>query len=101
MNRFRREAHRLASACMRILLRALNVNLSVRGNIQPGAVLYCANHVSWLDIACLHALVDSAFIAKSEVRRWPLMGGLAERAGTLFLRRGNHGATSQIVERMT
>lgn len=96
--RHRREA--LVRAWMRGLLRILNVNLRVRGNIQP-AVLYCANHVSWLDIPCLRAVVDAAFIAKSEVRRWPLVGGLAARAGTLFLRRGNHGTTSRIAERMT
>jgi 1-acyl-sn-glycerol-3-phosphate acyltransferase len=97
--RHRREA--LVRAWMRGLLRILNVNLRVRGNIQPGAALYCANHVSWLDIPCLRAIVDAAFVAKSEVRRWPLVGGLAARAGTLFLRRGNHGTTSRIAERMT
>jgi 1-acyl-sn-glycerol-3-phosphate acyltransferase len=95
----RREA--LVRAWMRGLLRILNVNLRVRGNIQPGAALYCANHVSWLDIPCLRAVVDAAFVAKSEVRRWPLVGGLAARAGTLFLERGNHGATSRIAEHMT
>jgi 1-acyl-sn-glycerol-3-phosphate acyltransferase len=45
--------------------------------------------------------VDAAFVAKSEVRRWPLVGGLAARAGTLFLRRGNHDATSQVANQMT
>jgi 1-acyl-sn-glycerol-3-phosphate acyltransferase len=97
--RHRREA--IVRAWMRGLLRILNVSLHVRGNIQTGAVLYCANHVSWLDIPCLRAVVDAAFVAKSEVRQWPLVGGLAARAGTLFLKRGNHDTTSEIAERMT
>jgi 1-acyl-sn-glycerol-3-phosphate acyltransferase len=86
---------------MRALLRILNVSLHVRGNVQTGAVLYCANHVSWLDIPCLRAVVDATFVAKSEIRRWPLVGGLAARAGTLFLKRGNHDATNRIADRMT
>lgn len=91
----------IVRAWMRGLLRILNVNLRVRGNIQTGAVLYCANHVSWLDIPCLRAVVDATFVAKSEVRRWPLVGGLAARAGALFLKRGSHEATSEIADSMT
>lgn len=97
----RRRPAALVRAWMRGLLRILNVNLRVRGNVRPGAVLCCANHVSWLDIPCLRAVVDAAFVAKSEVRRWPLVGGLAARADTLFLKRGNHDATSQVADRMT
>jgi 1-acyl-sn-glycerol-3-phosphate acyltransferase len=100
-DRQRRRREAIVRAWMRVLLRILNVRLNVRGNIQPGAMLYCANHVSWLDIPCLRAVVDAAFVAKSEVRRWPLVGGLAARASTLFLKRGNHDATSQIADRMT
>jgi len=91
----------MVRAWMRTLLRILRVNVRVHGDIRTGAVLYCANHVSWLDIPCLRAIVDAAFVAKSEVRRWPLVGGLAVRADTLFLMRGNHGATCQIADRMT
>jgi 1-acyl-sn-glycerol-3-phosphate acyltransferase len=91
----------MVRAWMRALLRILRVSVRVHGDIRTGAVLYCANHVSWLDIPCLRAIVDAAFIAKSEVRRWPLVGGLAARAGTLFLRRGNHDVTSQVANQMT
>lgn len=91
----------MVRAWVRTLLSILNVSLHVRGHIQTGAVLYCANHVSWLDIPCLRTVVDAAFVAKSEVRRWPLVGGLAARAGTLFLKRGNHDATNEVADRMT
>lgn len=86
---------------MRVLLRILRVKLRVKGSIRGGAVLYCANHVSWLDIPCLRAVVDAAFIAKAEVRRWPLLGGMAARAGTMFLARGDGTATHLVAERMT
>lgn len=88
-------------AWMRRLLRILNVNLRVHGIIHTGAVLYCANHVSWLDIPCLRAVVDATFVAKSEIRDWPLVGDLAARVDTLFLNRGNRDATNRIADRMT
>lgn len=88
-------------AWMRTLLRILNVKLRVHGTIRHGAVLYCANHVSWLDIPCLRAILDAAFIAKAEVRRWPLVGGMAARAGSLFLARGERAATDRVTEHMT
>jgi len=47
-----------------------------------------ANHVSWLDIAAVHALLpQSRFVSKADVRHWPLVGTLVEGAGTLFIER--------------
>jgi len=48
-----------------------------------------ANHVSWLDIFVINALYPSRFVAKSEIRAWPILGWLAARAGTVFIARGN------------
>jgi 1-acyl-sn-glycerol-3-phosphate acyltransferase len=50
--------------------------------------LVAANHISWLDIAAVLALEPMRVVAKSEVRRWPVVGLLAARAGTLFIERG-------------
>jgi 1-acyl-sn-glycerol-3-phosphate acyltransferase len=46
-----------------------------------------ANHVSWLDIFVVHSLHPSHFVAKAEIRSWPLAGWLAEKAGTVFIAR--------------
>jgi 1-acyl-sn-glycerol-3-phosphate acyltransferase len=56
-----------------------------------GAVsgLWVANHVSWIDIFVINALYPSRFVAKSEVRRWPLVGPLCAWAGTIFIQRAN------------
>ena len=53
--------------------------------------LYVANHVSWLDILALNAARPMAFVSKAEVRGWPLLGWLAARNDTVFLRRGSRG----------
>jgi 1-acyl-sn-glycerol-3-phosphate acyltransferase len=83
------------------VLRALNVRLQLEGQIASGAVLYTANHISWLDIPCLRAVVDAAFVAKDEVRRWPVIGRMSEQAGTIFLKRGGHSAANETAEHMT
>jgi 1-acyl-sn-glycerol-3-phosphate acyltransferase len=46
------------------------------------------NHVSWLDIVVINAHWPARFVAKEEVRHWPIIGWLASCAGTLFIRRG-------------
>ena len=50
--------------------------------------LLVTNHISWLDVFVLNAIVPMRFVAKAEVRRWPLIGWLCARAQTLFLERG-------------
>nr|NMF97738.1 1-acyl-sn-glycerol-3-phosphate acyltransferase [Aromatoleum toluolicum] len=73
------------------LLAILGIELRVAGQaIQPGCMLV-ANHISWLDIFVINALAPSAFVSKAEVRGWPLIGWLATRNETVFLRRGSRG----------
>lgn len=73
----------------RQLLDILAVRIDARmDGIAPGC-LFVANHVSWLDVFALNAVRPLAFVAKSEVRDWPLIGWLAAHTDTLFIRRGS------------
>jgi len=80
-----RQAVRRAWA--RDLLGMLGVRLEAAAlQIAPGS-LVVANHVSWLDAVALHALMPAAIIAKTEARRWPLIGRMLARNDTLFVER--------------
>jgi 1-acyl-sn-glycerol-3-phosphate acyltransferase len=59
-----------------------------------------ANHVSWLDIELMHSQRAISFVAKSEIARWPLVGWLATRAGTIYHRRGNADSMTAVMERV-
>ena len=63
---------------------------------QPSAAhptLYVANHVSYLDIEVLGALLEVSFVAKAEVATWPFFAWLAKLQETVFVeRRGRHSA---------
>ncbi len=70
------------------LLRAIGVRLVAEGEFRAGANLLVANHVSWLDIAAIHAVCPRArFVSKADVRHWPLLGWLVASVGTLFIER--------------
>jgi len=68
-------------------------NVTVRQSAGSAPVLdtamVVANHISWLDIFVIHSLHPSHFVAKAEIRSWPLAGWLAQKAGTVFISRGS------------
>lgn len=70
------------------MLRVMGIAVQVEGSVQPGGVLLAANHVSWLDITALHAVVPHArFVSKADIQSWPLLSRLADAADTLYLQR--------------
>lgn len=83
----------------RRLLRMLNVECRVRGAPQrelTGNLLIVANHISWLDIFVLNTLQPARFIAKAELRRWPVVGILIAGVGTLFIERDRRRDTHRV-----
>jgi len=68
----------------------------VFGELPREPLLIVANHVSWLDIEVVHSQRAACFVAKSEIARWPLIGWLARRAGTIFHHRGSTGSLERV-----
>lgn len=82
------ERHQLIQWWSAKTLRILGIALKVEGTTLPAGHLIVANHVSWLDIAAVHAVLPQArFVSKADVKHWPLVGALVEGAGTLFIER--------------
>ncbi|MFG3344119.1 lysophospholipid acyltransferase family protein [Streptomyces sp. NPDC048018] len=73
----------------RTVLRAFGVRLRISGTPAPVGVplLVVANHVSWLDIPLIGAVLPGRMVAKREVRGWPVLGPVAALGGTLFIDR--------------
>jgi lyso-ornithine lipid O-acyltransferase len=93
--RFSRE--NLGTWWNKVLLRILDVKLVVRGERLPGTRVMVCNHISWLDIPVVGACEPTRFVSKAEVGEWPVIGWLADAAGTFYLRRGS-GGTKQLIE---
>lgn len=86
---------RLTQWWLRKITRILGVRVAVTGEPAGDGVLMVANHISWLDIALLGGYARPRFLSKHEVRHWPVIGWLADKAGTLFISRGKAGAAAQ------
>lgn len=84
----------------RELLGILGMQLEVAGadrtvrEVIAGELLV-ANHVSWLDVFVINSLAPATFVCKSEVRRWPVIGTLCARTGTIFLDRSSKFAAQR------
>ena len=65
------------------MLAILSVRVSVTGPLpesgKKNGTLLVANHVSWFDVALIGAIMPVSFMAKSEVKKWPLFGHETDR----------------------
>jgi 1-acyl-sn-glycerol-3-phosphate acyltransferase len=95
--RLHQRAHLLWS---RLMLRIFGIRLEVSGQLPDGPCLVVANHISWIDIVVLHALWPMWLVAKAEIRAWPVIGRLADLAGTIFIQRGSESSRRRVNRRM-
>jgi 1-acyl-sn-glycerol-3-phosphate acyltransferase len=83
------------------VLRLIGITLHTQGTPRAGAKLVVSNHVSWLDIAAIHAVIPEAhFVSKADVKQWPLIGRLVAGAGTLFIEREKKRDALRVVHQM-
>ena len=81
----------------RFACRVLGIRVTTHGSM-PSSGLLVSNHLSYLDIVVLSAARPCVFVAKKDVAAWPLLGWLAQAAGTIFVDRRKRLATREGVE---
>lgn len=89
----------------RIVCYWLGIRIRVHGGLEKRRPLMLAsNHSSWMDILVLSTVADVAFIAKSEVRDWPVFGQFARLQKSVFIDRQQKRKTghqvNEIADRM-
>ena len=82
------------------LLRIVGARIALEGEPPRAAAVIAANHVAWLDVFVVLSVVPCRFIAKSEIRDWPVAGWIAARSGTIFIRRGRRREIASINARV-
>jgi 1-acyl-sn-glycerol-3-phosphate acyltransferase len=73
------------------VLRRIGIAAAAEGK-PPRDGLVVSNHLSYLDVLVYASLMPCIFVAKQEVREWPMFGRFATMAGTIFVDRERHGA---------
>ncbi len=90
----------------RQFLAVLNIDVRTRNAPPqlPHTCMLVSNHISWLDIIAIEAVFPATFVGKAEIRRWPLIGWLCTRVGTLYIERTRksdvHRANHRLAEEM-
>lgn len=79
------------------VLSILRIRVTLEGH-QPtkGPFVLATNHLSYLDVMVLASVVPAVFVAKSEVRGWPVWGILARAMGTIFVDRSSARDTRRV-----
>ena len=83
--------------CRRIVS-VMGIKVTVTGRL-PGSGAVVSNHLSYLDILLYSATRPFIMVAKSEIKRWPLLGRLTAQAGTVYVDRGGGPPTYPAVNR--
>ncbi len=83
------------------LLTAFNVNVVIEGSPPNNSIknaILVANHISWCDIHALNHVIPLRFIAKSEIKSWPIFGYLVSKANTLFIDRSKRQDAKRTID---
>ena len=84
------------------LLDILNIHVVSMGHLPPpyqtaSNIMFVANHISWIDIHALNSIIPTRFIAKADIRGWPVFGYLASKSNVLFISREKRHDAARIV----
>ena len=73
----------------KLLIWLLSVKIKHEGNKKNSKEcnLFVCNHISYLDIPILGSSIPVRFVAKSEVKDWPIFGFLSKLASTVYIKR--------------
>jgi len=78
-------------------LRIFKFETRIAGPVPSCGLLVC-NHLSYLDVPVLASIAPAVFVAKRDIKYWPVIGWLARLAGTLFIDRERRMHVGQINE---
>lgn len=77
----------------RRVLRLIDMEVEVTGP-EPAPGLVVSNHMSYIDVLVLSSIWPQIFLAKDEVRGWPLFGAFARWSGSVFIDRRKRSEVS-------
>ena len=92
--------HKISQYWMKVLIFLFGLKIISKGSISRKAKAFVSNHISFLDIIVLNSIVASNFIAKSEIKKWPIIGHLAGKTGTIFINRGDSDDNDNVIKLM-
>src|SRR4051794_22819809 len=69
--------------------RIAHMEIKVIGLPPRAPFFLVSNHLGYVDIPLLRAVVDGVFVARADLKKWFLAGQIIGSFGTIFIDRGN------------
>lgn len=76
--------------------RIIGMKIIVEGNIPKPPFFFVSNHLSYVDVFILSATIKSLFVAKDEMKKWPIFGTIASTAGMIFVNREKRSDVTRV-----
>jgi 1-acyl-sn-glycerol-3-phosphate acyltransferase len=74
----------------------LRIRIAATGELPGRTVMLVSNHISWVDAWVINSLLPVRFVAKSEVRSYPIVGWLSKQCGVVFIERARRRDTARV-----
>jgi 1-acyl-sn-glycerol-3-phosphate acyltransferase len=91
-------------AWARAFVKIARMKIEVIGNLPQAPFFLVSNHLSYVDIPALRAVINGVFVAKGEIEGWFLAGRIVRDMGAIFINRQNRRdiprAGKKIIERL-
>ena len=92
--------HKISQIWMKILSFLFGFRVIKIGNLDNSVSTFISNHVTLFDIIILQSLVPVNFVAKSEIKSWPIIGHLSSKTGTIFIKRGDSRDNKNVMRKI-
>ena len=92
--------HKISQVWMKVLSFLFGFNIIKMGNLDHSVNTLISNHVTLFDIIILQSITPVNFVAKSEIKSWPIIGHLSSKTGTIFIRRGDSTDNDNVIKKM-
>ncbi len=71
----------------RMVIKLFSMEIRLEGTPPKPPFFIVSNHLSYLDIPIYSAFIDTTFVAKAEIKKWPVVGFMATTLGIIFIDR--------------
>lgn len=92
----RRVQHWVFRTWSAVMLWVLDIEVEVRGTPPRHGAFLVANHLSYVDIPVIARFLPPRFVAKAEIRGWPLIGWCCRAVETIFIDRSSRKDTVRV-----
>lgn len=84
----------------RDLFAGMGFELENTGEPLREPCIYVGNHVSYLDIPLVWTAAENVYVAKKEIRMWPIIGAAAQELGTIWVDRSSMSSRAKVIDQM-